>query len=117
MQHAVLLGHNSWMRFNTRSHRALPPCPHYNRVFGELTLSHYATTDVSAYVIEHTATDGGFRLVYDGTVGVTLSVEPQLLEVKLVRSNGPPALTGQYLVDMLPQPDILSMQEHLVASG
>ena len=72
---------------------------------------------MSAYVIEHTATDGGFRLVYDGTVGVTLSVEPQLLEVKLVRSNGPPALTGQYLVDMLLQPGINSMQEHFAASG
>ena len=32
MQHAVLLGRDSWMRFNTRSYRA-------HRVFGELTLS------------------------------------------------------------------------------
>ena len=57
------------------------------------------------------------NLLYDGTVGVTLSDEPQLLEVNLVRSNGSPALTGHYLVDMLPQPGILSMQEHFVASG
>ena len=28
MQHAVLLGHDSWMRFNTRSYRALTPRPH-----------------------------------------------------------------------------------------
>ena len=34
-----------------------------------------------------------------------------------MRSNGSPALTGQYLVDMLPQPGILSMQENFVASG
>ena len=117
MQHAVLLGRDSWTRFNNRSYRALPPGPHANRVLGELTLSHHATTGVSAYAIDPTATDGGFHLLYDGTVGVTLSDEPQLLEVNLVRSNGSPALTGHYLVDMLPQPGILSMQEHFVASG
>ena len=27
MQHAVLLGRDSWMRFSTRSYRALPPRP------------------------------------------------------------------------------------------
>ena len=117
MQHAVLLGRDSWMRFNTRSHRALTPRPHDNRVFGELTLSHHATTGVSAYAIDPTATGGGFHLLYDGTVGVTFSDEPQLLEVNLVCSNGSPALTGHYLVDMLPEPGIFSMQEHFLASG
>ena len=34
-----------------------------------------------------------------------------------MRSNGYPALTGHYLVDMLPQPGILSMKEHFVALG
>ena len=104
------------MRFNPRSYRALPPRPHDNRVFGELTLSHHATTGVSAYAIDPTATDGGFHLLYDGTVGVTLSDEPQLLEVNLMRSNGSPPVTEHYRVDMLPQPGILSMQEHFVAS-
>ena len=113
MQHAVQLSRDSWMRFNTRSHRALPPRPHDKRVFGELTLSHHATTVVSAYRIDPTATDGGFPLLYDSAVGVTLSDEPQLLEVNLVRSNGSPALTWQYLVDMMPQPGILSTQETL----
>ena len=116
MQHAVLLGRDSWMRFNARSYRALPPRPHDHRGSGELTLSHHATTGVSAYAIEPIAADGGFHLFYDGTVGVTLSEEPQLLEVNLMRSNGSPALTGYYLVDMLLQPGILSMQEHFVAS-
>ena len=69
MQHPVLLGRDSWMRFNTRSYRALPPRPHDNRVFGELTLSHHATTVVSAYAIEPTATDGGVHLLYYGAVG------------------------------------------------
>ena len=116
MQHAELLGRYIWMRFNTRSYRALPPRPHDNLVFGELTLSHHATTGVSAYTIDPTATDGGFHLLYDGAVGVTLSDESQLPEVNLVRSDGSPALTGQYLVDMLPPPGLLSVQEDFVAS-
>ena len=107
MQHAVLLGHDSWMHFNTRSYFALPPRPHDNRVFGELTLFHHATTGVSAYAIDSTATDGGFHLLYYDTIGFTLSDEPQVLEVNVV----------QYLVDMLPHPVILSIQEHFVTSG
>ena len=117
MQRAVILGRDCWMRFKTRSYRTLPSRHHDNRVSGELKLSHQATTGVSAYAIDPTATDGGFRLLYDGTVGVTLSDKPQLLEVNLVRSSGSPALTGQYLVDMLPQPGTLSRQEHFVVSG
>ena len=72
---------------------------------------------MSARAIDPTATDGGFYLLYDGAVGITLSDERQLLEVNLLRRNCSPALRGQYLVDMLPQPGILSMQEHFVASG
>ena len=103
LQHAVVLGRDSRMRFNTRWYRALPPRPHHHQVLGELTLSHHATTGVWTYAMDPTAMDGGFHLVYDGTVGVTLSNEPQLLEVNLVRSNGSPARTGHYLVAMRPQ--------------
>ena len=39
MQHDVLLGRDSWMRFHGRSFRALAPPPGNNRVLGELTLS------------------------------------------------------------------------------
>ena len=105
------------MHFDTRSYCALLPRLHDNRVFGKLTLSHHATTGVSAYAIDPTATDGGSPLLYDGGMDVTLSGEPQLLEVNLVRSNDSPALTGQYLVDMLPQPGLFSVQEHFVTSG
>ena len=52
MQHAVLLGRDSWMRFNTRLYRALPSRPLDNRVLGELTLSRHATTGVAAYSID-----------------------------------------------------------------
>ena len=117
MQHAVLLGLDSLMRFNTRSYRILPTRPLDNRVSGELTFPHHATTGVSAYAVDPTATDGGFHLLHDGSVGVTLSDEPQLLDVNLVRSNSAPALTWQYLVDILPRPGLFLVQEHFVSSG
>ena len=102
MQHAALLGRDSWMRLNNRSYRSLPPRPSDHRIFGELELSHHAPAGMRAYAITPVASGGGFHLRYDGTVGVTLSDEPQLLALNLVHSNGYQALTGHYLVDMLP---------------
>ena len=60
MQHAVLLDRDSWMRFNTRWYRALPPSSHDSRVFGELRLPHHATTGVSAYTFDHEPRTVGF---------------------------------------------------------
>ena len=94
MQNAVLLGRNSRLRLNTRSYRSFPPRPSDQRVFGELTLSHHAPTDASAFEPDRLASGGGFHLRYDGIDRVTLSYEPQLLAVNVVRSNGVPALTG-----------------------
>ena len=70
-----------------------------------------------AYAVSPVASGGGFHLSYDGAVGVTLSNEPKLLAVNLVRSNGSQALTGRYPVDVLPQSDLPSEEEHFVASG
>lgn len=107
MQDGVFLGRDSWMRRNTRLYRrALPPRPLDSRVLGELVLSHHATTGVAAYVIDPAASNGGFHVLYDDTAGVALSNEPQLPRDNLVRSTGSPALTGHYLVDILPQADI-----------
>ena len=94
MQHAVLLGRDSWMRFNTWSYRSFPPRPFDQRVFGELTLSHHAPTGTSAFVPDLLASGGGFHLRYDVADRVDLSDEPQLFAVTLVRSKGLPALTG-----------------------
>ena len=51
MQHAVLLGRDSWMRFNNRIYRSLPPRPSGHRIFGELELSRHAPAGVRAYVV------------------------------------------------------------------
>ena len=108
MQHAVVLGRDSWMRFINRSYRSLPPRPSDHRIFGMLELSHHTPAGVRAYAINPVVLSGGFHLRYDGAVGVTLSDEPQLLAVNLVRSNGSQAVNGHYLVDMLSQFDLLS---------
>ena len=55
--------------------------------------------------------------LYDGADRVTLSDEPQLLPVNLVLSNTLAALTDHYLVEMLPQPDLLLAEEHFAASA
>ena len=86
-------------------------------VFGELELVHHTPAGMSAYAIDAVASDGGFHPRYEGAVGVSLSNEPQLLAVNLVHSNASPALTGHYLVDMMPQSDLPSLDEHFVASG
>ena len=70
---------------------------------------------MSAYAIDPTATDGGFHLC-DCAEGVTLLDEPRLFEVNFVRRKDSPTLTGQYPVGMLPQPGLLLVQEHFVAS-
>ena len=98
--------------FNTRSYRSLLPRPLDNRVLGELTLSHHATTGVAAYAVNPKASNGAFHLRYDGTTGVMLPDEPQLLAVNLVCNSGSSALTGHYIVGILPQPDFPSGQKH-----
>ena len=60
MQHAVLLGRNSWVRFKTRSYRVIPPRPRDNQVLGERTLFHHATTGVAAFAVKPASTNGGF---------------------------------------------------------
>ena len=103
--------------FITRTYRSLPPRPSDRRVFGELELSHHAPAGVRAYAVNPVASGGGFHFGYDGTVAVTLSDEPNLLAVNLVCSNGSQLFTRHYLVDMLPRSDLLSEEEHFVASG
>ena len=70
-----------------------------------------------AYAIDSVASVGDLHLRYNDVVGVTLSDEPQLLPVNLVRRNDSQAITGHYLIGMLPQSDFPSVEEHLVASG
>ena len=90
-------------------------CPLGQRTIGEL--SHHAPTGVRTYAVNPVASGGGFQLYYDGAVGVTLSDEPKLLAVNLVRSNDSQALTGHSLVDMVAQSDLPSEDNTLSPPG
>ena len=104
MRCPLLLGRDSWMRFQSRSYITLPPQPD-GRVFGELTLSHICDDNngsAAAYIRNCETPNAAYNLVYDGP-GVSLDDSPQLISVNLVRLDGsPPPLTGHYMVDMLP---------------
>ena len=118
MRCPLLLGRDSWMRFQSRSYNTLPPQPD-GRVFGELTLSHICDNNngsAAAYIRNCETSNAAYHLVYDG-LGVSLDDSPQLIPVNLVRLDGSPALTGHYMVDMLPVHDDSDPSERFVSSG
>ena len=117
MRCPLLLGRDSWMRFPSRSYQTLPPHPD-GRTFGELTLSPCDDNlgSAAAYIRNHEASANAYHLVYDG-LGVSLTDSPQLIPVNLVRLDGSPALTGHYMVDLLPVNADPNPLERVVSSG
>ena len=117
MRCPLLLGRDSWMCFPSRSYQALPPHPD-GRTFGELTLSPCDDNlgSAAAYIRNREASDNAYHLVYDG-LGLSLTDSPQLIPVNLVRLDGSPALTGHYMVDLLPVNDDSYPLERCVSSG
>ena len=117
MRCPLLLGRDSWMRFPSRSDQTLPPHPD-GRTFGELTLSPCEDNlgSAAAYIRNREASDNAYHLVYDG-LGVSLTDSSQLVPVNLVHLDGSPALTGHYMVDLLPVNDDSYPLGRLVSSG
>ena len=117
MRCPLLLGRDSWMRFHSRSYQTLPPHPD-GRTFGELSLSPCGDNlgSAAAYIRNHEAPANAYHLVYDG-LGVSLTESPQLIPVNLVRLDGSPALTGHYMVDILPVNADSNPLERFVSSG
>ena len=117
MRCPLLLGRDSWMPFHSRSYQTLSPQPD-GRVFSELTLSLCDDNLVSAaaYIRNHEVSDAAYHLVYDGQ-DVSLNDSPQLIPVNLVRLDGSPALTGHYMVDLLPVHDDSNPSESFVSLG
>ena len=117
MRCPLLLGRDSWMRFHSRSYQTLPPLPD-GRTFGELTLSPCDGNlgSAAAYTRNHEAPANAYHLVYDG-LGVPLTDSPQLIPVNLVCLDGSPALTGHYIVDLLPVNANSNPLERFVSSG
>ena len=106
------------MRFHTCSYQTLAPT-HDGRIFGELTLSHTfdnAHNSAAAYIHSCETPDAAHHLVYDGP-GMSLTTDPQLVPVNLVRLDGSPALTGHDIVDIATFHDGHGPFEHFVASS
>ena len=117
MQHAVLLGRDSWMRFSERSYRTLPPRPSDNRVLGDLTLSHQNSGGAVAFVSDFSAPTGGYHLLDAGDRGISFTRDHQPVQVFLVRSNGARAVARSYLVDVLHGATDFSVDENLVENS
>ena len=105
------------MRFHSRSYQTLPPQPDC-RIFGGLTLSPCDDnfSSAAAYIRNCETLDAAYHLVYNDP-GVTLTDSPQLIPVNLVRLDGSPALTGHYMVDLLPAHADSVPSERFVSSG
>ena len=114
MRCPLLFGRDSWMRFHSRSYQTQPD----GRIFGELPLSLCDDNlgSAAAYIRNRETSNAVYYLVYDG-LGVYLTDFSQLIPVNLVRLDGSPALTGHYMVDLLPAHDDSNPSERFVSSG
>ena len=117
MRFPLLLGRDSWMRFQSRSYQTFLPQPD-GRIFGELTLSLCDDNlgRAATYIRNREASNAAYHLVYDGQ-GVSFTDSLQLIPVNLVRLDESPALTGHYMVDLLPVHDDSNSSERFVSSG
>ena len=113
----MLLGRDSWMRFNSRTFSTLPRPGPDGRVMGELTLSTRFSAGACVYATHDEAPESSFHLKYAGSSGISLGPEPTLIEVNLVRSSGLPALIGEYLVSFRPEVGALSSPDAFVSNG
>ena len=116
MQHPIVLGRDSWMRFEQRSYTTLPhqlPEP----TLGELSRSHYDPDRASAFIPDDRSPYDVYHLPYVDAETISLSAIPTLANVNLVRRSGAPAFTGNYMVNMLPRDDFLADTEIFVSDG
>lgn len=85
--------------------------------FGELSLSISCTEGPSTFPHDKRPTTDAFHLEFAGMHAISLSSTPSLVPVNLVLPSGIPALTGHYLIDMLPRDGVFSGTEIFVAHG
>lgn len=86
------------------------------RVFDELFQSN-SSTGASVYTCDPNATHQAFHLRYLGRAAVDLTDVPKLLNLALARNSRDLALTGHYLVDVLPQRGPSIARKHCVSTG
>ena len=88
-----------------------PPQP----TFGELYLCTPFSDGLSTFIQDDRLPDDVYHLRYAGQEAVSITSIPSLIQVNLVHSLGVPALTGNYLVDMLHRDGLSSDSEIFVA--
>lgn len=104
-------------------HRPVSAWRSANGVFSRVGLRGTATAMIVGYVFPALVwrvvlTPGAVsKLRFTGPRGVSLSQEPQVLEVSLVRRSGAAAPTGHYLVELLPHDSIITVPEIFATSG
>ena len=116
MQHPALLGRDSWMRFERHTYTTLPRQPS-QLTFGNLSLTSHSTDGLSTFIPDNRSTTDVFHLEFTGVNAISLSSTPSLVPVNLMRPSGFPALTGHYLVDMLPRDGLSSKTKIFDADG
>ena len=118
MRNPFLFDRNSSMRFHLHSYQTLL-LQHDGCLFGKLTLWHVCD-DVhiraSAYILNCEASGVAKHLVYDGQ-SVSLDRALQLVPVNLARLDGCHALTGLFMVDMIPSYGGSNPSKRFVSSG
>lgn len=73
IEHVVLLGRGSWMRFHDLSYRTLASCQVNTLFVGELTLSLPGLHGATAFVPDSSAHPESFHLLYADATGIALS--------------------------------------------
>ena len=98
LQHGLMLGRDSFLKFQNHTYATLPKKAG-RPVEGVLTLSQNTEKDVA--LIQPTNTEHDYHLRYVGKDTVSLTSQPCILMLMLVRADNTPAMTGSYFVQML----------------
>ena len=75
------------------------------------------TDGLPTFIHDNRPTTVTFHLEFAGVHTISLSPTPSLIRVNSMRSLGVPALTGHYLVDMLPRDSLSSETQIIVTDG
>lgn len=115
-KHSVLLARNRWMRFVQRTTYTTPSHLPSQTTFGDRSLATPYTDSLSTLIHGNRPAADTFHLDFAGVHAISLSSTLSLAPVHLVRSSDIPALTGHYLVDMLPRDGLPSETEIFVTN-
>lgn len=109
MQHSVLLGRDSSMRSEDRTHRFFAlPIRGIVRLRKQALIHDHDGPHSLIKDPEFSRRGDRFHLIHEGTCVIDPCDYPQTLGDNLVRESGAHALVGEYLVDVKPESSIIS---------